>query len=224
MVPTRKLERQLLARHRLVAGVDEVGRGALAGPVTVGVAVVSRATSDAFPAGLRDSKLLPPAVREQLRQPVCDWVVGHAVGHAQAVEIDAIGIIAALRLAAARAFAVVGAAGLTPGAVILDGKHNWLAPDLMDPEPLPPIEEVAMRIRADASCAVVAAASVVAKVERDAIMVRLQDPGYDWVNNKGYATPAHQEALRALGPCDLHRRSWNLRPGVGAADDGMMVP
>lgn len=224
IVPTRQLELELLGRHRLVAGVDEVGRGALAGPVSVGVAVVSRATSDDFPPQLRDSKLLPPALREDLRAPVCDWLLGHAVGHASPGEIDAVGIIAALRLAAARAFTRLRGDGLAPEAVILDGKHNWLVPDLLDEEPLPEFAEVAMRIKGDATCAVVAAASVVAKVERDAIMTALADPGYDWANNKGYSSPAHQEALLTLGACELHRRSWNLRLEWAPHRGGMMVP
>ena len=85
--PTREVERRLLRRHTLVAGSDEVGRGALAGPVSVGVAVVGRATRPRFPAGLADSKLLPAATREHLCAPIRAWVAGAAVGHASPAEI-----------------------------------------------------------------------------------------------------------------------------------------
>ncbi|WP_328587577.1 hypothetical protein [Serinibacter arcticus] len=105
--PTLRLERELaVAPGSLVAGMDEVGRGCLAGPVSVGVTVVD-ATSGRQPAGLRDSKLLAPAARERLLPPIRRWALACAVGHASPAEIDAIGIIAALRLAGHRAVAEV---------------------------------------------------------------------------------------------------------------------
>lgn len=215
-VPTRVVERKLLQRHGWVVGIDEVGRGAVAGPVSVGAAVVSRATRSRFPAGLRDSKLLTPEARVQLCPPIRSWVAASAVGHASPAEIDAVGIMAALRLAAARAVREILDAGIVPTAAILDGNHNWLAPDLFDDDLVREslvFDEVVLAVKADASCAVVAAASVVAKVERDGMMCQLPDPGYGWVQNKGYAVAAHLDAISRLGACEHHRRSWHL-PGT----------
>ena len=257
-VPTLREERLLLrSGHALVAGVDEVGRGALAGPVSVGVVVVD-ATTRSAPPGLRDSKLLTPAAREELVPKLRRWAPAHAVGHAEPEEIDALGIIAALRLAGQRALAALGCA---PSAVLLDGSHDWLterraspvADSAPDPEatleldvgwddaPVPapvlpsavlpsavlpaaafpvarllPAPVVTTQVKADLRCAAVAAASVLAKVERDAMMVERSaaHPHYGWAGNKGYSAPDHVDALSRLGPCAQHRRSWQL-PGVG---------
>ncbi|GAA4286718.1 ribonuclease HII [Georgenia daeguensis] len=233
--PTRVLENAILAElgdGALVAGMDEVGRGALAGPVSVGVAVVSAATSRRMPPGLADSKLLTAQAREDLVAPVRAWCTASAVGHASAAEIDELGIIAALRLAGRRALAELAGAGVVPGMVILDGVHDWLAEpaqlELFAPRPpavlVPGSEEelrtppVRTQVKGDARCAVVAAASVLAKVARDAIMVGMHEehPRYHWAGNKGYSSPEHVTALSEHGPCELHRRSWRL-PGVGAA-------
>jgi ribonuclease HII len=218
-VPTLREERRLLrAGHPLVAGMDEVGRGALAGPVSVGVVVVGPGTRSA-PTGVRDSKLLTPAAREALVPRLRRWAIAWAVGHAEPDEIDAHGIIAALRLAGRRALADLPQ---LPGCVLLDGSHDWLSGageqlSLLEPAapgPLPP--PVHTLVKADLRCAAVAAASVLAKVERDAIMVRRarEHPGYAWDENKGYSAPEHAQALARLGPCGQHRRTWSL-PGVG---------
>jgi ribonuclease HII len=221
--PTRLLERELLASHRLVAGMDEVGRGALAGPVSVGVVVVDE-TTGRLPRGLRDSKLLTPAAREALCEPVRRWSVASAVGHASPEEIDGRGIIAALRLAGMRALATLAGAGIAPDVVILDGIHDWLTPpeDLFGPLDTDPdvlVPPVRTQVKGDLRCAVVAGASVLAKCERDAMMTELapRHPEYGWDANKGYSAPGHLGALRRLGPTALHRRSWRL-PGV---DDGV---
>lgn len=239
--------------------MDEVGRGSLAGPVTVGLAVVDRGTSDAFPQGLADSKQLTPRRREALVEPCRAWVLDWAVAHAAPAEIDALGIVGALRLAGRRALAQMAARDHLPGAIILDGRADWLTepePDLLDAlgaqisagpvepvaVPVEPVESVEsigearhsigdesvlparltpavrMEVKGDARCAVVAAASILAKVERDALMSALPDPGYDWASNKGYASASHVEALARLGASDQHRRSWNL-PGVGSFVD-----
>src|SRR5699024_2829011 len=200
--PTRHLERSLLAEgHRYIAGMDEVGRGALAGPVSVGVVVVD-ADTGRMPAGLRDSKLLPAHVREKLCRPIARWSVASAVGHAGPEEIDRVGIIAALRLAGMRALGTLRGAQAWPTAVILDGSHDWLtlrggAADSESeraPEPAPLVQT---QVKADMRCAVVAAASVLAKCERDAMMrQRSADyPDYCWSQNKGYSAPAHLSAL-----------------------------
>jgi ribonuclease HII len=231
-VPNLREERRLLrSGHILVAGMDEVGRGALAGPVTVGVVVVDLASRTA-PAGVRDSKLLAPSVREALVPRLRRWARAHAVGHAEPEEIDAYGIIAALRLAGRRALTSLAP---LPTCVLLDGNHNWLtgrpAPELLAEEealfpleaaapvrlPAPPVDldvepVVHTMIKADLRCAAVAAASVLAKVERDRIMVERARhfPGYAWEENKGYSAPEHSSALRRLGPCEQHRRTWSL--------------
>ena len=222
--PTLRVERALLrSGATTLACVDEVGRGALAGPVSVGVVVLDLGVGSA-PRGLRDSKLLTPRARRELLPRLRRWPVAFAVGHADPFEVDAVGIICALRVAAARAF---GALGMIPDLALLDGNHNWLSvpqePDALFPDPRRAVgdsladmtvvpAQVQTRVRADLTCAGVAAASVLAKCERDAMMVDLaqRHPEYGWALNKGYSAPDHVEALRRLGPTPLHRRSWNL--------------
>ena len=210
--PTLELERSLFqAGVKYVAGVDEVGRGALAGPVSVGVALVSNETKE-VPAGLRDSKQISKTAREKLIEPVSGWVVEYAIGHVAAFEIDEIGIVNALRLAWVRAHRQLK---IKPDHVILDGKHNWL----LEPEGdlfAEPISEivvpVTMQIKADATCASVSAASVLAKVERDGLMreAALLHPEFGWDGNVGYGSAGHMEAIAKLGATDFHRKSWNL--------------
>jgi ribonuclease HII len=210
---TLRLERTLLRDlppGSLLAAVDEVGRGALAGPVAVGVVVIDSSTCTA-PRGVRDSKECDPATRERLAPRIRGWALRCAVGMASAREVDDIGIIGALALAAVRA---VNAAGVQPHVVLLDGKHDWMSR-------VAPAAQVVTRIQADGSCASVAAASIVAKVARDRLMVALDErhPGYGWAANKGYAAPDHIEALERLGPSPLHRVSWRL-PGVSSTTAG----
>lgn len=239
--PSLRVERRLLRETGagLLAGMDEVGRGALAGPVSVGVAVVDLGVRTA-PAGLADSKELTPAQREALAPRLRRWARGWAVGHASPAEVDSHGIIAALRLAGQRALAQLPVA---PDLVLLDGSHDWLSlptePDgLFDTaelagSPLPadprvgPTPPVRTLVRADGSCASVAAASVLAKTTRDAIMVGLaeQHPAYRWAVNKGYASPEHLAALRSRGTCELHRRSWRIKAlGMGENDAEPALP
>lgn len=228
-VPTLRIERSMLREGVVhLACLDEVGRGALSGPVSVGAVVVCLETRTA-PQGVRDSKLLTPDARERLAPRIRRWAVCHAVGHASPAEIDEIGIIAALRLAGRRA---LGALSVTPDAVLLDGNHDYLSPpaqpslvELVETPPVgssspaelvetPPVKTI---IKADMKCAGVAAASILAKTERDAMMVALHDehPEYAWAENKGYSAPVHMEALARLGPSVHHRRSWAL-PGIGS--------
>ncbi|MEZ0494265.1 ribonuclease HII [Kineococcus sp. TBRC 1896] len=222
--PSLRLERQLLrSGHALVAGVDEVGRGALAGPVSVGVLVVDGSTRTA-PTGLRDSKLLTPAARDALAPAVRRWALAWAVGHTEPAEIDAIGITAALRLAGRRALAQLP---VRPDVVILDGGHDYLSdprePSLLDgldgQGPAAPWDgpAVTTRVKADVSCAAVAGASVLAKTTRDAVMAQRHTafPHYGWAGNKGYGAPEHLRALAERGSCEQHRRSWRL-PGAAA--------
>lgn len=211
--PTTNFERELVsAGSRFVIGVDEVGRGAVAGPVAVGVALIDSHAVDlgAHPEKLRDSKLLSEKVRESLIDPIETWVTDSAVGMVDAGIIDRDGIIAALASAAAQALDKILSApdrrrefardGVT---IILDGTHNWLAEQAGG-------LRVVVREKADRDCAVVAAASVVAKVARDGLMVELAAhyPGYELQSHKGYASATHIDAIRSLGPSDVHRRTW----------------
>ena len=239
--PHLRVEKQLMRDGvTRLAAMDEVGRGALAGPVSVGVVVVTPEVRR-VPAGLADSKLLTPQVRQQLVAPVRRWVQEYAVGHASADEIDAIGIIAALRTAGRRALAELSG---PVDAILLDGNHNYLrepaapvaAPDpLAAPlfevaaEPVAPVDPgpaVHVRIKADMTCAAVAGASVLAKTERDAILTGLAPsyPRYGFAVNKGYGTPEHVAALRKHGPSAVHRRSWRLPCGQEpAGGDDVLV-
>lgn len=212
--PSLRLERSLHREgYRLVAGMDEVGRGALAGPVSVGVVLVDESCRTA-PTGLKDSKLVPPPRRRLLVPAIRRWAIAWGVGHAGADEIDALGIMACLRLAGRRALA---AAGVRPDLVVLDGNHDWLTDPtreglfgLGDDGPAePPVRTV---VKGDMRCSSVAGASILAKVERDDLMVALHDehPDYGWDVNKGYAAPEHRRALVSRGACEMHRRSWNL--------------
>ncbi|WP_081737982.1 ribonuclease HII [Arthrobacter sp. H41] len=226
--------------HRYIAGCDEVGRGALAGPVSVGIVVVDLEACKGL-RGVRDSKLLSPAEREALVPRIRKWCLACGVGHASSAEIDDVGLMAALQAAGSRAWEQV-AATVRPDVVILDGNHDWLSrrgQDVLFEEPGVVPSDVVLsgcdapvhtRIKADLQCLSVAAASVLAKVERDALMVSLavEHPAYRWDVNKGYATALHRAAIDARGASDYHRRSWRLgtpaeagttAPGIGAEWD-----
>jgi ribonuclease HII len=180
---------------RTVAGVDEVGRGAWAGPVTVCAAVTGLRRA---PEGLTDSKLITPKRRTKMAAVLADWVTSFALGHASPEEIDDLGMTAALRLAAERA---LGGLPERPDAVILDGKHNYLGGSW----------QVRTVIKGDQSCVAVAAASVIAKVRRDAAMAELdaEYTPFAFADNAGYPSPVHRAALEELGPTVLHRLSWS---------------
>jgi ribonuclease HII len=224
--PSLRVERALQRDgHRVLAGMDEVGRGALAGPVSVGVVVIDE-TCRSAPVGVKDSKLLTPLARGRMVRPIQRWARAHAVGHSSPAEIDEIGIMGGLRLAGMRALASIAAAGVVPDLVILDGNHDWLTPPdelgllAFAHEGAPSVPPVTTMIKADMKCSSVAAASVIAKVERDGLMVALDadHPAYGWAVNKGYAAPEHMLALEAHGPCVLHRRSWRL-PGMPSLEE-----
>ncbi|MGX2994112.1 ribonuclease HII [Streptomyces sp. JNUCC 64] len=194
--PTHTVERSLRATTgaKVIAGVDEVGRGAWAGPVTVCAAVTGLRRP---PEGLTDSKLLTPKRRASLVLELEDWVTAHALGHASHEEIDALGMTAALRLAAVRA---LEALPVRPDAVILDGKHDYLGAPW----------RVRTVIKGDRSCVAVAAASVIAKVRRDKMMAELgfEHADFDFAANAGYPSPVHRAALAERGPTPYHRLTW----------------
>ena len=220
--PSLTHERRLLRSGAAsVVGIDEVGRGSLAGPVTVGAVLVLPQTPTA-PAGLRDSKALTPQQRNALRPKLQRWAPAFGVGHAQPDEIDLLGLTAALRLAAVRALRAMRA---PVAAILLDGCHDWLASTAEGLPEFPGSHRVTTRIKADRDCSAVAAASVLAKVARDALMVDMAASGdpYGWRSNKGYAAPEHLSGLRRYGPCRQHRLSWQL-PGVGPDSLDLLDP
>lgn len=183
--------------HLLIAGVDEVGRGCLAGPVYAGAVVFDcRVTLP----GLDDSKALLPEVRRALASRIREAARGAQVGAATAAEIDAIGIVAATLLAMRRALELLRSEGLAPSLVLVDAVR------------VPGID-VAQRayIRGDGRVAAIAAASIVAKVARDARMEELEKrfPVYGFGSHRGYATPVHLAALRRHGPCPEHRLTFD---------------
>ncbi len=223
--PTLRYERDVWRSGAgLLAAIDEVGRGALAGPVSVGVVLLAADTKPA-PLGVADSKLLTPQARERLVPRIRRWALDCAVGHASAAEIDRVGIIVALRLAAERAVSQLATA---PEWVLLDGNHDYLTVredvlfDLADDEPPRWRCRVPVRtlIKGDLRCSSIAAASVLAKTERDRILIGLADryPQYGFEENKAYSSPQHHAALLEHGPCEIHRCSWNLPGRAGWAD------
>lgn len=213
-VPTYASELELIGRlggTGVVVGLDEVGRGALAGPVVVGACAVrieDGRVRSRLPTAVRDSKALTARARHALVEPIEKGAHARGLGWASAAEIDERGIMAALTAAALRA---IDALGVRPDAILLDGNVDLLSPHLCaDADRPAPV--VALRVAADRHCRSVAAASVLAKVARDGHMAELSAlaPAYRWDANKGYASAAHREALARLGPHALHRRSWNL--------------
>jgi ribonuclease HII len=194
--PTRSLERDLWAAgHDVVVGIDEVGRGSWAGPLMVGAAILPR---DRRVNGVRDSKMLTEAGREAIFDRVASWCEAWAVGGASPDECDTLGMAAAQRLAAQRALAGLG---VVPDAAVVDGTWNFVAPH---------VRHVQMKIKADAYCLPVAAASILAKVTRDRIMREQSEnyPHWHFDTNKGYPCPLHKIALQGYGPSAIHRRSW----------------
>jgi len=177
----------------IVAGVDEVGRGPLAGDVVTAAVILDPARPIS---GLADSKQLSAARREQLYECIIRDALCHAFGRASVAEIDELNILQASLLAMRRA---VEALGVQPGFVYVDGNRcpAWHYPS----------QAV---VKGDSRVATIAAASILAKVLRDREMTELdaQYPGYGFARHKGYPTPDHLEALRRLGPSAIHRRSF----------------
>lgn len=177
----------------LIAGVDEVGRGPLAGPVIAAAVILDPARPIA---GLADSKKLSPARRERLALDIRANALAWALGRAEVAEIDQLNIFQASLLAMRRA---VETLPMTPDRVLVDGKH---CPPLACP--------CTAIVKGDATVPAISAASILAKVTRDAELRELHDryPRYDFARHKGYPTAIHREALRRFGPCPEHRRSF----------------
>lgn len=198
-VPSLGLEREgWAAGHEVIVGVDEVGRGSWAGPLTVGAAVIPR---DRRVYGVRDSKMLPETERERLFERIARWCTW-AVGSATQAECDGLGMAAAQRLAARRA---LDGLGVAPDHVLVDGNWDFVG-----------LGCSRMVIRGDAISLSIATASILAKVSRDRMMRAEAEhyPGFDFDRNKGYPCPRHRMALHAYGPTAIHRRSWVFMEGL----------
>jgi ribonuclease HII len=194
--PSLAFERELWdAGHEILVGVDEVGRGSWAGPLTIGAAVLPK---DRRVYKIRDSKQLTEPEREALFDRIAEWCTTWAVGHASVEECDSLGMSAAQKLAARRALDGLGL-GAEPDRVLLDGNWDFVGRGT-----------TVKLVKGDARCLSIAAASVLAKVTRDRLMRAEAEhfPGYDFDLNKGYPCPRHKLALAAYGPTSIHRRAW----------------
>ncbi len=180
-----------------IAGIDEAGRGALAGPVAAGAVILPPDLSDLFMQleGVRDSKEMTPKQRESWAKIIRGLALDWGVGMADAQEIDRIGIVPATHLAVARALAQISP---PPDHLLIDYLH--LSED---------IPQTSL-IKGDARSLSIACAAILAKTTRDALLIEMEKryPGYDFARNKGYATQAHRRAIKALGPCAFHRRTF----------------
>jgi len=194
--PTRKIEQELWAQgYDTVVGIDEVGRGAWAGPLVVGAAILPR---EKRVLGVRDSKMLTERERERLFDRIAAWCQAWATGAASQQECDELGMAAAQRLACRRA---IEALGVGADVAVSDGTWNFVSPS---------VDRVEMRVKADRHCLSVAAASILAKVVRDREMRALSEsyPYWSFDTNKGYPCPVHKAALQGYGPSAIHRRTW----------------
>ena len=202
-VPGLRFEQRWWAEGAVVAGIDEVGRGAWAGPVTYCAVVLP---SDRRMYKLRDSKMLDPSRREQLARRIEGFALDVSLGSASNEEIDRLGMSEAIRRAARRA---MDGLTLRPDVVLIDGNWDFLAGYGTTNERI---------VYGDAHSATIAAASIVAKVSRDALMSEHcpRYPLYGFSSNKGYPSPPHRKVLREHGPCELHRQTWTpIRAAMG---------
>lgn len=178
---------------RVVVGIDEVGRGSWAGPLTIAAAVIPQHRRVYR---VRDSKMLRESERERLFDRLGAWCDGWAVGHASPEECDRLGMSGAQRLAARRA---LDGLGMQPDRILIDGSWDFVGS--------PKVETI---VRGDATSLTIATASILAKVTRDRLMRSLAPgfPAFDFDRNKGYPGPRHRAALAAFGPTVIHRTSW----------------
>ena len=203
---------------KTIVGIDEVGKGSWAGPLVIGIAMLSREMvfSDE-PAvalgGVRDSKQLSELQREEIFDQVADKCLRWSIGTASALECDQLGMVEAQRLATARGFAALAVASVDTAivdaaivdAAIVDGRWDFVSPHA---------RKVLVEVKADTDCVSVAAASVLAKVSRDRMMRSLAGdyPQWHFDTNKGYPCPKHRAALQGYGPSAIHRTSWAFMP------------
>jgi ribonuclease HII len=193
--PTLALE-TLLSRRvgGLVCGVDEAGRGPWAGPVSAGAVILS---PDDVPEGIDDSKVLTAERREGLAIEIKARAVAWGVGFASVEEIAELNILQATGLAMCRAIEMLS---VQPRAALVDGNYRFRLPC-----------DVETAVGGDGLSLSIAAASILAKTARDRIMIEMdaEYPGYGFASHKGYNAPVHQAALKAMGPCAIHRRGWS---------------
>jgi len=192
---------------RTIVGIDEVGKGSWAGPLVIGIAMLSdEVIFGDQPAvalgGVRDSKQLLEAKREAIFDEVSAKCLKWSTGLATAAECDELGMVAAQRLATTRGFAALG---LNVDVAIVDGRWDFVSPHA---------RKVVLEVKADVSCVSVSAASVLAKVTRDRMMRESANdyPQWHFETNKGYPCPKHRTALQGYGPCAIHRKSWAFMP------------
>jgi ribonuclease HII len=193
---------------KTIVGIDEVGKGSWAGPLVIGIAMLSRETvfTDE-PAvalgGVRDSKQLSELQREEIFDQVAARCVRWSIGAASALECDQLGMVEAQRLATVRGFAALAEASVD--VAIVYGRWDFVSPHA---------RKVLVEVKADADCVSVAAASVLAKVSRDRMMRSLAGdyPQWHFDTNKGYPCPKHRAALQGYGPSAIHRTSWAFMP------------
>ena len=192
---------------RTIVGIDEVGKGSWAGPLVIGIAMLSdEVIFGDQPAvalgGVRDSKQLLEAKREAMFDEVAAKCLRWSTGLATAAECDELGMVAAQRLATARGFAALG---LNVDVAIVDGRWDFVSPHA---------RKVVLEVKADVNCVSVSAASVLAKVTRDRMMRESANdyPQWHFDTNKGYPCPKHRTALQGYGPCAIHRKSWAFMP------------
>jgi ribonuclease HII len=180
---------------RLIAGADEVGRGCLAGPLMVGVVVLSEGCE----LQVADSKLLSAKKRAVLTGLIKQQAVGWSLGRVEHTEIDELGLSAAIKLAYERA---LDGLGIEPDRLVIDGPQRIIDQDFVEPI-----------VKADQKVACVAAASIIAKVARDEWMQQQADayPHYGFASNVGYGSPQHLAALKEYGPSPIHRRSFKVK-------------
>ncbi len=195
-------ETNLWPHYKYIAGLDEAGRGALAGPVAVGAVILPHGNPTLLAstlAGARDSKQMTPRARARLAIQIKDVALNWSVGFAAAVEIDTQGIVRATRLAAMRALRQFS---LSPQYLLTDFRLEL--PHLELPQ--------TSLVKGDAHCLSIACASILAKTERDALMLDLDErhPGYQLGKHKGYGTQAHRSALRRLGVSEIHRKTFHF--------------
>jgi len=187
---------------RYIAGLDEAGRGALAGPVAVGAVILPNDKTLLFStlSGARDSKQMTPLMRESLAPKIREIALTWAVGFATPEEIDMQGIVRATRLAALRALHQF----VTP--------PQYLLTDFRLELPQLEISQMSL-VKGDARCLSIACASILAKTERDALMRELdaQYPGYGLAKHKGYGTQEHRSAMKRLGLSEIHRKTFHLK-------------
>lgn len=200
--PDLSYEKNLWSYYKYIAGLDEAGRGALAGPVAVGAVILpnDQTLLSATLSGARDSKQMTPRQRERLAIRIKEVALNWSVGFADAHEIDSQGIVRATRLAAIRALHQFL---LSPQYLLTDFRLE-----------LPQLEiSQTSLVKGDVHCLSIACASILAKTERDAQMQKLDSkyPGYELGKHKGYGTQAHRSALKRLGLSEIHRRSFHVK-------------